>query len=161
MKVAQNKVVTLEYQIRNAQGEVVEDTSGHPLQYIQGIGQLLPALEQALEGKEAGEEVELTLAPDQAFGEYDENQIQHIPKSAFGEGMDLQPGMVMYARTPDGHQLPFLIREVRDDVVVADFNHPLAGETLTFHLKVLDVRDATPEELAHGHVHGPDTHHSH
>ncbi len=158
MKVAQNKVVTLEYQIRNAQGEVVEDTSGNPLQYIQGIGQLLPALEQALEGKEAGEEVEITLTPDQAFGEYDEGQIQAIPKSAFGEGMELQPGMVMYARTQDGHQVPFLIREVREDVVIADFNHPLAGETLTFHLKVMDVRDATPEELAHGHVHGPDAH---
>ncbi len=159
MKVEQHKVVTLEYQIRNSQGEVVEDTTGHPLQYIQGIGQLLPALEEVLEGKEVGDEVEVTLSPDQAFGQYDESQIQAIPREAFGEGMDLQPGMVMYARTPEGHQVPFLIQEVQENVVIADFNHPLAGETLTFHLKVLDVRDATPEELAHGHVHGPDGHH--
>ncbi len=158
MKGERNKVVTLAYQIRNPQGEVLEDTADHPLQYIQGIGQLLPALEQALEGKEPGDEVEITLTPDQAFGEYDEAQIQAIPREAFGEGMDLKPGMVLYARTEEGHQIPFLVREVREDVVIADFNHPLAGETLTFQLKVLEVRDATPEELAHGHVHGPDAH---
>ena len=156
--VAKHKVVTLEYELYNASGELLEKTGDQPLVYIHGIGQLLPALEAAVEGLSTGDTKEVTLTPEEGFGEYREDQVQRIPRSAFGDEMELEPGMTLYARTEAGDTIPFMSLEVTDEDVVADFNHPLAGETLTFKLKVLGIRDATPEELAHGHVHGPEGH---
>lgn len=158
MKVQPNRVVTLHYRLfLEDTGELLEDTEakGAPFQFIYGVDQILPALEAALLDMEEGEEKEVVLSPEEAYGPMDPDAIDVLERSAFGDAAeDLTPGMMFYATTQTGQQIPFYIKEIRGDEVVIDFNHPLAGETLRFQLKVQSVREATPEELAHGHVHG-------
>ena len=157
MKVQPNRVVTLHYRLfLEDTGELVEDTEakGAPFQFIYGINQILPALEAALLDMEAGEEKEIVLTPEEAYGPVDPDAVDVLDRAAFGDlADDLVPGMMFYATTQGGQQIPFYVKEIQEDKVVIDFNHPLAGETLRFQLKVEDVREATPEELAHGHVH--------
>ena len=151
--VTKNMVVTVAYELFDESGTLLEETGDHPFVYIHGIGQLLPALEGALEGMKVNESKDVTLTPDEGFGQYDEDRVLRIPRTAFGPDAELEAGMRMYMRDQSGEALPFTILEVGTEDVLADFNHPLAGKTLTFRLKVLGIREATEEELAHGHVH--------
>jgi len=151
-KVEKNKVVSLEYTLRLDSGEVVDENPGDPIVYLHGAGQLIPGLEKGMEGMKVGEEKEIVVPPEEAYGEIDENAIQEIPKSAFGDN-PIEVGMKFYADFGEGHSVPFYIKEIKDESVVVDFNHPLAGETLHFHVKVVDIRDATEEEISHGHAH--------
>lgn len=151
--VSRNMVVTVAYKLFDDTGALLEDTGDTPFVYIHGIGQLLPALEDALDGMKVNESKEVTLDPDSAFGHYDEERVIRIPRAAFGPDTDLAEGMRMYMRDESGEALPFTILEVSPDDVLADFNHPLAGKTLTFQLTVLGIRNATENELSHGHVH--------
>jgi len=157
MKVEKDKVVTIRYTLK-VDGEVVDQGE---LPYLHGHGQLIPGLEEALEGHEAGEKLTVTVPPEKAYGEPNPEAVQVVSKSAFPEGSKIEVGEQFYAQDASGQPLPFTITKVEGDNVTIDFNHPLAGKTLEFEVEILDVRDATPEELAHGHAHGPDGHHHH
>ena len=151
-KVEKNKVVQIHYILRLPDGEVLDESGSQPFSFIFGQGQIIPGLERGIEGMSVGEERDVVLPPEEAYGEYDEEAIQEVPKSVFGD-MEISVGMSFNARTPDGRTLPVTIKEIKEDSVIVDFNHPLAGQTLHFWVKVVGIRDATQEELEHGHVH--------
>lgn len=160
MQVDKHKVVTIDYTVKDEEGTVIDSSSGgEPLAYIHGTGNLIPGLESALEGKTKGEEVNAAVPPEQAYGERDDALLQAIPRDRFETGeQELHPGMRFQAQSEQGAQVVTVV-DVSDEEVTVDANHPLAGATLNFEVKVVDVRDATAEELEHGHVHGPGGHH--
>jgi FKBP-type peptidyl-prolyl cis-trans isomerase SlyD len=159
MQIAKNKVVSIDYTLTNAKGEVLDKSSkGQPLQYIQGQGHLIPGLEKVLEGKAAGDAVKAEIAAKDAYGDRDEELMQIIPKDSFAEIPDLRVGMELEAEGDDGVRVITVVG-IEDDRVVVDGNHPLAGMDLSFDVKIVGVRDATEDELGHGHVHGPGGHH--
>lgn len=160
MHIAKHKVVTIDYKLQDQAGSFIESSEGHePYSYIHGIGSTVPGLEAALEGKSAGAELKVSLPPDQAYGERDDALVQVVSRDNFKAAGELQPGMQFHAATEEGTRV-VTITEIEGDNVTVDGNHPLAGATLTFEVTVRDVRDASEEELAHGHVHhGPEGHH--
>ena len=161
MKIAHEKVVSIHYTLKSDDGTVLDSSSGgHPLAYLHGFGNIIPGLETALEGKVRGEKLSVTIDPGQGYGARDERLVQAVPRSAFKGVQDLAPGMQFQAQGPDGTRL-VVVTEVATDIVTVDANHPLAGQTLHFQVEISDVRDATAEELEHGHVHGPGGHHHH
>jgi len=159
MKIAHEKVVSIHYTLKNKEGTVLDSSSGsEPLAYLHGFGNIIPGLENALEGKEKGEKLSVSVEPEQGYGARDEQLVQAVPRSAFKGVDDLAPGMQFQAQGPQGTRL-VVVTQVAQDVVTVDANHPLAGQTLHFDVEVSEVRDATAEELEHGHVHGPHGHH--
>jgi FKBP-type peptidyl-prolyl cis-trans isomerase SlyD len=154
MQISEGKAVFIHYTLTNAQGEELDSSKGgEPLGYIHGTGSIIPGLEKALEGKKEGDQFEVTIPPEEAYGERDETLIQKLPRSAFPAEVDLAPGMQFQARSSAGTQI-ITVTAVEGDEVTVDSNHPLAGESLTFALEVTEVREATDEERLHGHVHG-------
>jgi len=159
MKVERGRVVRLHYTIRDESGATLESSrDGTPLLYLHGSGQLLTALESQIEGFSAGDAATVTVAPADAYGDRDPRGVIRAPRSTFPDDLELAPGIEVQAETPDG-PLSFLVVEIEGDEVVLDANHPMAGKTLTFDVEVLEVRAATKDEIAHGHVHGPGGHH--
>ncbi len=154
MQVADNTVVSIHYTLRNAEGETIDSSAGgEPLAYLHGAGNIIPGLENALAGKNVGDQMTVTVPPEEGYGQPNEDLIQEVPRSAF-QGVDrIEPGMRFQAESPQGPQV-VVVTQVGDDTVTIDANHPLAGMTLTFDVEIADVRAATEEELAHGHVHG-------
>lgn len=160
MAIGANKVVTLNYQLSDDQGNIIQTTNGNgPFVFLSGNNQILPKLEEAIDGMIIGGKKSIELVSSDAYGDYDEKAVQQVKRQEFPEGTDLEEGMEFMAQTPDGKPVPFVIKNVKDEDVTIDFNHPLAGKNLNFNVELLDVRDATREELAHGHVHGEGGHH--
>jgi FKBP-type peptidyl-prolyl cis-trans isomerase SlyD len=160
MAIGANKVVTLNYKLSDDQGNVIQTTKeNEPFIYLSGNKQILPKLEEAIDGMIIGGKKNIELSSSEAYGDYDEKAIQQVKKEAFPDGANLEPGMEYMAHSPEGQPVPFVIKEVKDEDVTIDFNHPLAGKNLNFDVELVDVRDATSEELEHGHVHGADGHH--
>lgn len=158
MQVSENKVVSIHYNLTNKAGETIDSSvqRGEPLAYLHGHGNIIPGLEKELDGKSAGDKLDVTVTPENGYGERHDELMQQVPKSAFeGHEDSLQPGMQFQAQTEAGQRV-FTITAVEDEQVTVDGNHPLAGETLNFDVEVTDVRDASDEEKEHGHVHGPD-----
>ncbi|RMH62424.1 MAG: peptidylprolyl isomerase [Zetaproteobacteria bacterium] len=153
MQIANNKVVSIHYTLKNDAGEVLDSSEGEaPLAYLHGARNIIPGLERALEGKKVGDTLETTIEAADAYGEINQDMIKVVPLSLF-QGVDkVEPGMQFQAETPDGTQI-ITVAAVNGDQVTIDGNHPLAGERLHFTVEVTDIRDATEEELAHGHVH--------
>jgi FKBP-type peptidyl-prolyl cis-trans isomerase SlyD len=161
MHVAKDKVVTIDYTLTGAGGELLDSSQGgEPLSYLHGAGAMIPGLETALEGKAAGDAVTTTVPPDQAYGHKDPTLVQPVPRERFSGAADIHPGMQFTAQGRNGSRVVTVVA-VDDKNVTVDANHTLAGQTLHFDLKVVDVRDATSEELSHGHAHGPGGHHHH
>lgn len=159
MNVAKEKVVSIHYKLTNNDGEVLDSSEGRePLNYIQGMNNLIPGLENALEGKTTGDKFDVTIPPAEAYGERREDGVQPIPRTAFGEIQEIQPGQQFQMNSENGPVLITVV-DVKDEEVVVDTNHPLAGETLNFEVEVMKVRDASAEEIEHGHVHGEGGHH--
>jgi FKBP-type peptidyl-prolyl cis-trans isomerase SlyD len=159
MQIAKNKVVSIDYTLTDSKGEVLDSSSkGHPLQFIQGMGHLIPGLEKALEGKAAGDAIKAQIPAVDAYGARDEELMQIIPKENFADIPDLKVGMELEAESDDGVRV-ITVMGIEGDRVVVDGNHPLAGMDLTFDVTIVGVREATPDELGHGHVHGPGGHH--
>lgn len=159
MKVAKDSVVSLEYRLHLGDGVVVDEGGpDEPLVYLHGYEEIPPGLEKALEGKSVGETLKVTVPPAEGYGEYDPEGVEEVPRDEFPADATIAEGEVLSAEDEDGEELPFVIKQVKGDKVVVDFNHPLAGKTLHFEVKVAAVRPATPEELEHGHAHGPDAH---
>ena len=156
MQITQGKVVELDYQL-TVRGEVIDQSApNEPLTYVQGSGELIAGLERALEGKSAGDTLQVTVQPEDGYGERDEDAIEELSREDFDD--DIEVGATYYAQAEDGSVIPFTVLAVDGDHVKVDFNPPLAGQVLNFDVKVLGVRDATAEELDHGHAHTPDMH---
>ncbi|MGG2142759.1 peptidylprolyl isomerase [Symbiopectobacterium sp. RP] len=159
MKVAKNLVVSLAYQVRTEDGVLVDESPvSATLDYLHGHGSLISGLEKALEGREVGDKFDVAVGSNDSYGEYDENLVQRVLKDVFMGVDELQVGMRFLADTDQG-QVPVEITEVEDDHVVVDGNHMLAGQNLKFNVEVVAIREATEEEIAHGHVHGEHDHH--
>ena len=160
MKIQRGRVVHMHYTLRDDRGTTIERSQPRaPLAYLHGYGQIVPGLEKALDGSEAGLQTTITIAPTDAYGEKDPQAVIRAAMGDFPPDLALTPGVEVQADTPDG-PLSFTVVAVEGDEAVLDANHPLAGKTLTFDVEVLEVREATAEELAHGHVHGPGGHHA-
>ncbi|WP_149980904.1 FKBP-type peptidyl-prolyl cis-trans isomerase [Pseudoalteromonas rhizosphaerae] len=153
MIVATNKVVKMHYSVMdNDKNSIDNSFDGEPLIFIVGTGYLIQGLEDALQGKKAGDTLSVTVPPEQGYGERHDDLMQAVPKSMF-EGMEIEVGMQFRASTDDGDQSVMII-DIQEDDVIVDGNNPLAGITLNFDVEILEVRDATADELEHGHVHG-------
>jgi len=147
MKVQKNAFVAIDYTLKLDSGELVDQSGpGQPLGFVYASGQIIPGLEKALEGMEVGHEAEVTVEPEDGYGQKNEFLMREIARNEFPDGVDLTPGMTFQASGPHG-PIPFRIDSVTDDKVVADFNHPLAGERLNFKVKIAEVREATDAEL--------------
>jgi FKBP-type peptidyl-prolyl cis-trans isomerase SlyD len=154
MIVADKKVVSFHYTLTNAQGAELESTRDRqPMSYLHGARNIIPGLEQALVGKVAGDRFQVTIDPAAAYGELRPGNIQRIPAKHFRDPKRLQPGQLVSIRTRRGPVQASVVKVGRFNVDV-DANHPLAGQTLTFDVEVSAIRDATGEEISHGHVHG-------
>lgn len=155
MTISQHKVVTIHYEVSDSdQGELIDSSKdGDPMTYLHGARNIVPGLEQALEGKVVGDEIDVTVAAADAYGERSEDRIQQVPMEAFQEIEKVEPGMTVTAQTDQG-AINLVVTEVEDELVTVDANHPLAGKSLRFKVSVEEVRDASDEEVAHGHVHG-------
>ncbi|MDR0806450.1 MAG: peptidylprolyl isomerase [Enterobacteriaceae bacterium] len=159
MKVAKDLVVSLAYQVRTEDGVLVDESPvSAPLDYLHGHGSLIAGLEKALENHSVGDRFDVFVPADDAYGSYDEALVQRVPKDVFMGVDELQVGMRFLADTDQG-PVPVEITEVGDDDVVVDGNHMLAGQNLNFNVEVVAIREATEEELEHGHVHGEHDHH--
>ncbi len=159
MEITADRVVTIHYTLKDDKGAVLDSSAGgEPLAYIQGHGNLVAGLEQALEGKQDGNTLAVSVAPADGYGVRDEKLIQRLPKRSLQGSGEIKKGMQFQARTDDGMRL-FTVIAVMGDMVTLDGNHPLADQTLHFDVEVVAVREATTEELEHGHVHGAGGHH--
>lgn len=169
MKIENNKVVTLVYQLQeeNESGQVVEKVEKEkPFVFLFGSGHMLPKFEENLAGLEPEAKFEFQIVSDDAYGEVQDDAIVDIPKNLFevdGELREdlLEVGQMIPMEDNEGNQLNGIIKEVGDSSVKMDFNHPMAGKGLYFTGEIIDVREATPEEVNHGHAHGPDDEHNH
>ncbi|OFC69531.1 FKBP-type peptidyl-prolyl cis-trans isomerase [Alteromonas confluentis] len=157
MTITTDSVVTLHYTVSTDGTELDSSVGKNPLVVLMGRRFLIEGLEDELVGKTAGDKFSTTVEPEKAYGQRMDELVQSVPKNMF-EGMEVEPGMSFRASSEGGEQSVIVI-EVNDDHVVVDGNHPLAGITLQFDVEVVEVREATPEELDHGHVHGEGGHH--
>lgn len=159
MQASRNRVVTLHYTLTSDDGIVLDSSSGgDPLSYLHGHGNIVAGLENALEGVHAGFQSRVTVEPADGYGERRDEMVIAAPRDQFDPAMDLKPGLQVVANGPQG-QIIFTVQAVSDEEVTLDGNHPLAGQRLHFDVEVTEVRAASKEELAHGHVHGPGGHH--
>ena len=158
MQIGKNKVVSIHYTLRDNDGNIIDSSDGgSPLTYIQGIGNLIPGMEDGLEGKVKGDKLDIKVEPEKGYGVRNDELIQKVPRDSFG-GEEVKAGMQFQAQTGHGNQV-VTVTEIGLDSVTIDGNHPLAGIELNFAVEVMDIREATKEELEHGHVHGPGGHH--
>lgn len=159
MQIADKKVVAIDYRLRDDEGTVLDSSEGaQPLAYLHGAANIIPGLEKALLGKQAGDELDVSVEPEEAYGEYSLELVATLNRSMFQGVEELEPGMQFHASAPDGGMQVVTIRDVDGDDVTVDGNHPLAGQRLHFKVKVISVREATAEELEHGHAHGEGGH---
>lgn len=159
MQIAERTVASFNYTLTNDAGEIIDSSEGRsPLAYLHGAGNIVPGLEKQMAGRKAGDRFDVVVAPEDGYGQPNPMLVQTVPREAF-QGVDtIEVGMEFQAQTPQG-PLSVVVSKVDAEHVTVDGNHPLAGKTLHFAIEVTDVRDASVEELAHGHVHGPGGHH--
>ncbi len=153
MNIAENKVVSIEYTLKDADGETIDSSVGHdPLVYLHGFGNIIVGLEEALLGKSVGDRLSVEISPEKGYGERDEELLDEVEKEAFSQIDNLAVGMELYAEE-DGEIQVITVAKLEGDLVTVDRNHPLAGKTLFFDVEVKGIREATEVELEHGHVH--------
>lgn len=159
MQVADKKVVLIHYTLTDLNDEVMDSSEGQePLAYLHGMGNIVPGLEKELVGKQAGDKVNVEVTPEEGYGEINAELIQEVERGAF-DGVDqIDVGMRFMAQTAWGEQ-PVVVTAVSEETVTVDGNHPLAGQTLKFDVEIVEIRDASDEELEHGHAHGAGGHH--
>ena len=156
MKIAKDTVATLDYQLHLGDGKIVDgSTPDDPLVYLHGHEEIVPGLENALEGKVAGDKLQVVVTPEDGYGDYDPEGVEEVPRTDLPDDLPIAVGEIITGTDEEGDEVEFLIKEVKKDTVVVDFNHPMAGKTLHFDVTVREVRAATEEELEHGHAHAP------
>ena len=158
MQIESNSVVTLHYTLKDNDGKIIDQSDDGSFLYLHGAMNIIPGLENALTGKAAGDELSVSVTPEQGYGVKDPARIQEVPKEMFEGNDDIQIGVQFHAEGPDGTAVVVTVVEIKDDVVVIDGNHALAGVDLNFDVKIVEVRAASEEEVSHGHVHGPHGH---
>lgn len=161
--IADGMVVSMHYTLKDDEGEVLDSSreDGEAFAYLHGHGNIVPGLEKALVGLAPGAKLEVVVPPEEGYGAIESDGPEAVDRAAFPPDAELFPGMPLVAESEDGHDFTVFVVEVKDDVVLVDTDHPLAGENLHFEVEVLDVREATAVELSHGHPHGPDGHGHH
>ncbi len=154
MTITKDSAVFFNYTLKDDQGNVLDQSpEGQPLAYLHGHDNIIPGLEKQLEGKSAGEKLTAVVEPAEAYGEYQEQAVQEVPRENF-QGVDnIEVGMQFQSQAGDQVML-VTVKEVTDDIVKVDANHPLAGKQLTFDVEIAEVRSATEDEISHGHIHG-------
>ena len=159
MQIADKTVVSIHYTLTNADGETLDSSVGQdPLVYLHGSNNIIAGLEAALLGKSAGDSLQVSVEPGDGYGELSDELVQEVDRSAFQGVDEIDVGMQFMAQTPWGEQ-PVTVVKVEGDNITLDGNHPLAGQVLNFDVEVVEIREASAEELDHGHVHGPGGHH--
>lgn len=159
MQISADKVVLIDYTLTNDNAETLDSSKGRdPLAYMHGKGQIIPGLEKALEGKAAGDVLEVTIPAAEAYGERHEDRVATVPRTNIQGPGELTVGMQLHTRGEGGPSV-VTVTQIDEETVTVDANHPLAGQTLHFAVTIKEVRDATAEEISHGHVHGPGGHH--
>ena len=153
MQIENNKVATLHYTLKDNEGNIIDQSEDGSFVYLHGALNIIPGLETALTGKAAGDELNVKVAPEEAYGVRSEEHMQEVPKEMFESDAEINVGMQFHAQGPNGEDLMVTIAEIKDDVIIVDGNHPLAGMELNFDVKIVEVREATDEEMEHGHVH--------
>lgn len=159
MAIEKNQVVSIHYTLKDSDGNILDSSENmDPLQFIQGLGMIIPGLENALEGKNKGDKLSVDIDPENAYGERSENLIQAVPKDQFDNADTVEIGSQFQVDTEHGPMVLTVI-EIKDTEFVLDGNHPLAGMKLHFDVEVVELRAATEDELSHGHIHGPGCNH--
>lgn len=173
LTILPNTYVTIDYELRDEEGDLLdasESDGGEPIRYVHGYGMLVPGLEAALGGMQAGDERDVVVPADAGYGEYDEALVLDLDRGELPDSQQVEVGDELVAESPDGDEIPMSVVEIRGDRIIADANHPLAGVTLRYSVKIRDVRAATDDEVeraaaqldeAHEHAHGPDCDHVH
>ena len=157
MNIQNNSAVSFHYSLTDDDGISIDSSEGkEPLGYLHGAGNIIPGLEKALEGKKVGDSLTVAVTAAEGYGEVQKELIQEVPHEAF-QGIDnIEPGMQFEAQTGQGGSVPVTVIAVTEEIVTVDGNHPLAGKNLNFDVTITEVREASEEELAHGHTHGAD-----
>ena len=156
MTISTNSVVSIHYTLTDKDGGVVDSSQGQaPLVYLHGAGNIISGLESELTGKNVGDKFQVSIQPQDGYGEANPELIQSVPKSAFGENQSISVGQRFTASTDGGQEVSVVVTEVSETEITVDGNHPLAGQILNFDVSVESVRSATEDEIAHGHAHGP------
>jgi len=150
-EIKKGKIVAFSYELKDDDGDLIEK-SEQPLEYLHGSNNIIPGLEREMEGLKAGDTKNITVSPEEGYGEYDDSLVFDVPRENFPKEMEIEIGMEFKTDTDDGEMI-VVVNAVTDEAVEVDGNHPLAGENLHFSIKVEGVRDATPQELQHGHAH--------
>ena len=159
MTITQNSAVSFHYTLTDDQGQQIDSSAGQePLAYLHGAGNIIPGLEKALEGKSAGDQLQVEVSAEEGYGPVQQELIQDVPREAFQGVETIEGGMQFEAQTGQGGAVPVTVTAVTDETVTVDGNHPLAGKALNFDVTIADVREASAEELEHGHIHGPGGH---
>jgi FKBP-type peptidyl-prolyl cis-trans isomerase SlyD len=158
--IENDKVVMLAFELRDSEGELIDGADeADPFAYLHGADNLVPGLEDALAGKKVGDALEVVVPPEEGYGPRQPVEPQPVPRDAFPEEVEVEAGMPFWVEDDEGDELELYVVEVNEDQVLVDVNHPLAGLTLHFQVQVLEIRDATAEEKAHGHPHVGETIH--
>ncbi len=157
--VADGCVVAMHYTLTLDTGETVDSSrGGEPMAYLHGAQNIVPGLESQMTGKAVGDAFDVVVAPEEGYGKRLDNAEQVIPRTELPEGLEVAPGMPLGAQASDGTHVTLFVKSVADDSIVVDLNHPLAGQNLNFAIEIMEVRQATAEEMEHGHPHGPGGH---
>jgi FKBP-type peptidyl-prolyl cis-trans isomerase SlyD len=159
MQIAEHKVVTLNYTLKDGSGKVIDESNDGSFVYLHGTHNIILGLEDALAGRSAGDTTAVSVPPEQGYGVRDPSRIQSASRDMFPADTEIEPGMQFHAQGPEGQSIVIMVVSVEGDTVSIDGNHPLAGVHLNFDVEIIEVRDATAQEIEHGHVHGPGGHH--
>lgn len=161
MQLTKHKVATINYTLKDNEDNVLDESSDNTFSYLHGASNIIPGLEKALEGSEAGDAVSVDVEPEEAYGERNLEMIQRVPRDMFPEEVEVKEGMQFHAQSSSGTPVIVTVDSIDGDEIVVDGNHPMAGKQLHFDVEVVEVRDATEQELEHGHVHGEGDDHDH
>jgi len=159
MQISDSKVATLNYTLKDDEGVVIDESQDGQFVYLHGAQNIIPGLENALLDKAKGDKLSVRIDAKDGYGERNESMVQNVDRAMFDVEEELQAGHQFHAESPDGQMLTVTVTEVNGDEVTVDGNHPLAGVHLNFDVEVLEVRDATADEIEHGHIHGPSCNH--
>ena len=159
MVISDKKIVTLDYTLTDNSNQIIDQSKDGTFAYLHGAQNIIPGLEKALVDKKVGDQIKVSINPEEGYGLRDESMIQEVSVEMFESSEQVQVGQQFHAQGPDGHDIVITVTKVQDDTVTIDGNHPLAGVQLNFDVKVIDIREASEEEIDHGHVH--DGHHHH